>query len=275
MVKYIISISDVHVRNFKRMEETEEFLSNFVDYCKNFVETHSAEETRIVIAGDLFDQKITVSNESTIYVSWLLRRLNEITKTYVICGNHDYLMNNASRMCSLTPIFTMSEYENCKYLDQELGYISGIYEDENIAFCLFSTFEDFNRPEIEIYRQQHPEQTLVGLIHADINGASTDVGRVTDKGLNPVHFDGLDFVIAGHIHKRQEIKKNGVKIVYCGSLIQQNMGENLSGHGGVIWNVEERTWEPFDLDRGEYGYYKFVITDIEDIENDNEKLLNL
>lgn len=275
MVKYIISISDVHVRNFKRMEETEEFLSNFVDYCKNFVETHSAEETRIVIAGDLFDQKITVSNESTIYVSWLLRRLNEITKTYVICGNHDYLMNNASRMCSLTPIFTMSEYENCKYLDQELGYISGIYEDENIAFCLFSTFEDFNRPEIEIYRQQYPEQTLVGLIHADINGASTDVGRVTDKGLNPVHFDGLDFVIAGHIHKRQEIKKNGVKIVYCGSLIQQNMGENLSGHGGVIWNVEERTWEPFDLDRGEYGYYKFVITDIEDIENDNEKLLNL
>jgi hypothetical protein len=39
--------------------------------------------------------------------------------------------------------------------------------------------------------------------------------------------------------------------------------------------VEEKTWEPFDLDRGEYGYYKFVITDIEDIENDNEKLLNL
>ena len=275
MVKHIISISDIHVRNFKRMDETEEFLGNFVEYCRNFVETHSAEETRIVIAGDLFDQKITVSNESKIYVSWLLRRLNEITKTYVVCGNHDYLMNNASRMCSLTPIFTMSEFENCKYLDQELGYISGIYEDDNIAFCLFSTFEDFNRPEIEIYRQQHPEKTLVGIIHADINGASTDVGRVTDKGLNPIHFDGLDFVIAGHIHKRQEIKKNGVKIVYCGSLIQQDMGENLSGHGGVVWNVEEKDWEPFDLDRGEYGYYKFVINDIDDIENDNEKLLNL
>lgn len=275
MVKHIISISDIHVRNFKRMDETEEFLGKFVEYCRNFVETHSAEETRIVIAGDLFDQKITVSNESKIYVSWLLRRLNEITKTYVVCGNHDYLMNNASRMCSLTPIFTMSEFENCKYLDQELGYISGIYEDDNIAFCLFSTFEDFNRPEIEIYRQQHPEKTLVGIIHADINGASTDVGRVTDKGLNPIHFDGLDFVIAGHIHKRQEIKKNGVKIVYCGSLIQQDMGENLSGHGGVVWNVEEKDWEPFDLDRGEYGYYKFVINDIDDIENDNEKLLNL
>lgn len=275
MVKYIISISDIHVRNFKRMEETGEFLEKLVDYCNHFVKQHSSEEVRIVLAGDLFDQKISVSNESTTYVSWLLRRLNEIASTYVICGNHDYLMNNATRMCSLTPIFTMSNFQNCKYLDQELGFASGIYEDDNVAFCLYSTFDDFNRPEIEAYRNQNPDKTLVGLIHADINGATTDVGYTTDKGLSPQHFEGLDFVIAGHIHKRQEIKKNGVKIVYCGSLIQQNMGENLTGHGGVIWNVQDKTWEPFDLDRGEYGYYKFVIDDVEDIDNDIEKLLNL
>ena len=275
MVKYIISVSDIHVRNFKRMEETGEFLEKLVDYCNEFVKQHSSEEVRIVLAGDLFDQKISVSNESTTYVSWLLRRLNEIAVTYVICGNHDYLMNNATRMCSLTPIFTMSDFKNCKYLDQDLGFASGIYEDDNVAFCLYSTFDDFNRPEIEIYRTQNPDKTLVGLIHADINGAITDVGYTTDKGLSPKHFEGLDFVIAGHIHKRQEIKKNGVKIVYCGSLIQQNMGENLTGHGGVIWNVQDKTWQPFDLDRGEYGYYKFVIDDIEDIDNDVEKLLNL
>jgi DNA repair exonuclease SbcCD nuclease subunit len=89
------------------------------------------------------------------------------------------------------------------------------------------------------------------------------------------YFEGLDFVIAGHIHKRQEIKKNGVKVVYCGSLIQQDMGENLTGHGGVVWNVEEKTWEPFDLERGEYGFYKFIIDDIEDIEEDKEKIINL
>lgn len=275
MVKYIISISDVHVRNFKRMEETGEFLEKFVDYCRSFVEAHDQDEVRIVIAGDLFDQKITVSNESTTYISWLLRRLDEIAITYVICGNHDYLMNNSNRMCSLTPIFTMSNFKNCKYIDKELGFMSGIYEDENIAFCLYSTFEDFNRPEIELYKSNNPDKILVGLIHADINGAQTDVGRVTDKGLNPSYFDGLDFVIAGHVHKRQEIKKNGVKIVYCGSLIQQNMGENLSGHGGVIWDIETKTWNSFDLDIGEYGFFKFSIDSIDDIENDNEKLINI
>lgn len=275
MIKYIISVGDIHVRNYKRMEETGEFLEKFINYCQEFVNKHNSDEVRIVIAGDLFDQKITVSNESTTYVSWLLRRLNEIATTYVICGNHDYLMNNSARMCSLTPVFTMSNFDKCKYLDKELDFMSGIYEDENIGFCLFSTFDDFTRPEIELYGSQNPDKTLVGLIHADINGACTDIGRITDKGLNPTYFEGLDFVIAGHIHKRQEIKKNGVKIVYCGSLMQQDMGENISGHGGVIWNVEEKTWETFDLDRGEYGYFKFIINDIEDIENDTEKIINL
>ena len=275
MVKYIISIGDVHVRNYKRLEETGEFLEKFVDFCKDFVSKHNPEEVRIIIAGDLFDQKITVSNESKILVSWLLRRLNELTVSYVVCGNHDYLMNNTSRICSLTPIFTMSEFDKCKYLDKELGYTSGIYEDDNIAWCLYSTFDDFNRPEIELYKKNNPDKTCIGVIHSDINGAKTDVGRVTDKGLNPEYFKGLDFVIAGHIHKRQEIKKNGVKIVYCGSLIQQDMGENISGHGGVIWNVEDKTWELFDLDKGEYGFYKFVVNDIEDIENNDEKIINL
>lgn len=275
MVKYIISISDVHVRNFKRMEETGVFLEELVEYCRKFVNEHSSDEVRIVIAGDLFDQKINVSNESVTYVSWMLRRLNEITKTYVICGNHDYLMNNATRMCSLTPIFTMSNFDNCIYLDKELGYMSGIYEDENIAFCLFSTFEDFNRPEIDIYKSNNPDKTLVGLIHADINGANTDTGHTTDKGLEASHFSGLDFVIAGHIHKRQEIKKKGIKIVYCGSMIQQDMGENISGHGGVVWDVENKTWEGFELRNDNYGYYKFVVDDIEDIENDTEKIINL
>lgn len=275
MVKYIISVSDIHVRNYKRMEETGEFLEKFINYCKNFVKKHDANEVRIIIAGDLFDQKINVSNESITYVSWFLRRLNEIAKTYVICGNHDYLMNNSARMCSLTPVFTMSNFDNCYYLDKELDYMSGIYEDDNLAFCIYSTFDDFTRPEIDLYKSQNPDKKLIGLIHGDINGATTDVGRTTDKGLNPNHFEGLDFVIAGHIHKRQEIKKNGVKIVYCGSLIQQNMGENLSGHGGVVWDINKKTWKPFDLDRGEYGHFKFTINDIEDIENDLEKLINL
>lgn len=275
MVKYIIAISDTHVRNFKRMTETTEFFERFIEYCKTFVTDHNPDEVRVVIAGDLFDQKISASNESQTVVAWLLRSLNEIAKTYVICGNHDYLMNNVERMCSLTPIFAMSNYDNCIYLDSELGYTSGIYEDDNVAWCLFSTFEDFNCPEIAIYKKNNPDKTLVGVIHADINGAKTDVGRVTDTGLDASHFEGLDFVIAGHIHKRQEIKKKGIKIVYCGSLIQQNMGENLSGHGGVVWDVENKTWEPFDIERGEYGFYKFVVESPDDIDNNTEKILNL
>ena len=58
MVKYIISVGDIHVRNFKRMEETSEMLENFIEYCQNFTTNHNPDETRIVVAGDVFDQKI-------------------------------------------------------------------------------------------------------------------------------------------------------------------------------------------------------------------------
>lgn len=275
MIKYLITISDTHVPNIKRMDETTGILERFIEKCDKFVKKHGSDAVRIVIAGDIFDQKITASNESKILVAWFFRELEKIAPVIVICGNHDYLMNNVSRVCSLTPVFSMSKFTNCHYIDSELGYASGCYVDDNIVWCLFSTFEDFNRPEIELMRDEYPDHTFVGLIHADINGAKTDVGRVTDKGLDPSHFAGLDFVIAGHIHKRQEIKKNGVRIVYCGSLIQKDFGENVSGHGGVIWDVEKQTYTTFDIDKGEYGFYKFAIDDISDIEEDREKILNL
>lgn len=275
MVTHIIAISDIHVRNLKRIEEMKTYFEQFIDLCEDYVKQYTAECIRIVIAGDIFDQKINTSNESKMLTAWFLRQLDKIATTYVICGNHDYLMNNVSRVCSLLPIFTMSQFKQTFYLDRELQYTSDIYEDDNIAWCLYSTFDDFTRPEIELYRTQNPDKTLIGLIHADINGAATDTGRITDKGLDAGYFENLDFVIAGHIHKRQEIKKNGVKIVYCGSFVQQNMGENVSGHGGVIWDVQNKSWQSFDLKNETYGFYKFVIDDVKDIEEDKEKIINL
>ena len=87
-------------------------------------------------------------------------------------------------------------------------------------------------------------------------------------------FSGLDFVIAGHIHKHQELKKNGVKAVYCSSLIQQDFGENIYGHGFVVWDVENKDYEFVEVE-SDYGYYKFKISTPEDINNDKEQLINI
>lgn len=276
MVKYIIHCGDIHIRNLRRIDEITEQLEKFLNDCRDIVAKKGKDAVRIVVAGDTFSQKINISNEAKLVAAWFFRELDSITKTIVIAGNHDFLMNNKSRVDSLTPIFEMGQYENVFYADRELGYTSGCIVDDNIVWCLYSSFDDFNAPEnLEYMKSTNPDSKFVGLFHGEVNGAKTDAGYMIERGLNGEYFEGMDFVCAGHIHKCQEIKKNGVKIVYSGSLAQQDYGENVSGHGYVIWTLSKNSWKHKEIENPEHGFYKLVIKDENDINNDAETFINL
>ena len=280
MVTKIIACSDIHFPMIKGMEELKEILNVFLNKCKKIVkEEDSAENVRIVIAGDILHNKNQITPESMLAVNWFFSELDKICKTIVVIGNHDFLMNNTGRVDSLTPLFEIGNYKQVYFLDKELDYQSGVYMDDNIAWCLYSSFTGFNTPDIKMNKELHKNDDLiyVGLIHGDVNGAITTTNRVTENGIDPGVFDECDFVIAGHIHKRQEIKKNGVRIVYCSSLKQQNMGESITGHGFVLWDIEDKDdieYKYVDVPNIEGGFYKFVVNDISDIQNDKEELLN-
>jgi DNA repair exonuclease SbcCD nuclease subunit len=79
--------------------------------------------------------------------------------------------------------------------------------------------------------------------------------------------------MAGHLHKRQVLKRGDTEIVYPGSLIQQTYGETVSQHGFAVWNVEDMSYNFIDID-SEYGLYDVQINNIEDIEEDKERLVN-
>jgi DNA repair exonuclease SbcCD nuclease subunit len=98
-------------------------------------------------------------------------------------------------------------------------------------------------------------------------------GTVVDGGVEGSLFEGCDCVMAGDIHKRQVLKRGNVDIVYSGSLIQQTFGETVSQHGFVIWDIENMTHEFVDLE-SDYGLYDISIENIDDIDNDKEKLIN-
>ena len=275
MVKYIIHAADIHIRNMRRHEETIEQLSKFVKYCKDFVSEHGADETRIVLCGDIVHQKITISAEQQILLNWFFKQLDKIAITFVIAGNHDFLMGNKDRIDALTPVFKMTNYKKVHYLDKELDYESGTMADGNVLWALYSAFSNFSNPNIESALEGMEEKPIViGLYHGDIVGSKTDMGRVSDVGLSGASFQGCDYVIAGHIHKRQELKQNGIPIVYSGSLIQQDYSENVTGHGFVVWDLEKGIRENVDIP-SDYGYYHFEIKDIKDIEEDKERLVNL
>ena len=275
MITHIIACADIHIRNFRRMEEYRRQLERFLKECQDFVEEHGKDSVRIVIAGDLLHNKLDISGEGYTMAAWFLRKLDEIAKTIVIAGNHDMNMSNTDRMDPLSAIFTMCKFSQMVYLDRELSYESGCYVDDNVVWCLYSVFDKFARPNIEEYKVSNPDATFVGLFHGEMKSAKTDVGFVFENGHEPSFFDGIDFGILGHIHKRQCISNNGVPLVYCGSMIQKDHGENISGHGYVVWDVENQTYEERTIPNEGYGYYTLQINSIDDIDDDKEEILNL
>lgn len=294
MVKTIIACADIHIRNYNRQEEYVEQIKKFVSECKEIVSQHkSPKEVRIVVAGDIVHNKLDISGEGYTMASWFLHQLDDVAPTIFIAGNHDINMRNTNRIDPLTAICTMNNFKQVKYLDKELGYTSGYILDDNIVWCLYSAFDKFAAPNISEYtasmmpgnedfadlfgntQMSKSMKTCVGLFHGELKNAKTDVGFVFENGIPESHFEGVDFAIMGHIHKRQCIKYNGVPLMYCGSLIQQDQGENVSGHGYVVWNVKEQTYEEKDLENKDYGFYTFSISDISDIENNTEQVLNM
>ena len=274
MVDYIIHCGDIHIRNFQRAVEYQEQLQKFINECKRFAQEKGAEHVRIVVTGDIVHSKTTISNECNILTSWFLKQLDTIAKTYVISGNHDTTAN-ADRIDSLTPIFSMCNFKQTIYLDKELGYQSGCLVDENIVWCLYSSFTNFSKPDIESFRDTNKDKTFVGLCHCELQGSKTDAGYASEVGVAPSYFEDVDFCMLGHIHKRQCIKYNGVKLVYCGSLIQQDHGENVTSHGYLIWDVEKCDYTEHNIENPDYGFYTFVINSENDVDEDKEEIINL
>jgi len=233
------------------------------------------EEVRIVIVGDVFEKKIKADNESKDLFHEFLNYINAIAKTIIVAGNHDMLENNQDRMDSISPTFSIKGvYPNIVYADKVLNYKSGYIKDDNVIWVLYSMFDKFAKPNLDNLKDENPDCKLIGLYHGDIAGAVTDIGRMSEKGINTDDFKECDCVMAGHIHKYQTIKKNGVPIVYAGSVFQKDSGENTTGHGFVIWDIETMKYSLHEV-KNLYKTYKFEISSYEDVENDEEKLLNL
>ena len=171
MVKCIIHAADIHIHNFMRHEEYAAQLEKFIEKCEEIASEYERDEVRILIAGDIVNQKNTISNELIIFTSMFLRKLQEIATVIVISGNHDMVISNTSRTDTLTGIFQTANFEDCKYLDMILDYKSGCVVDDNITWAVYSTHEDYMRPNLEESIENHPDNTVVGLYHGLIVGA--------------------------------------------------------------------------------------------------------
>lgn len=269
MIKRLIHLADVHLRVLKYHDEYREVLINLINQSKELVKDYNREEIRIVIAGDLVHNKVTISSELLMIGTWFLRELAQIAPVITIAGNHDLLEGNLSRLDTISPMVSLLSDSDIKYFKESKCII-----DDNIVWCTYSIFEENKRPDIESARKEFGnDKTYVGLFHAPIIGAKTNLGYEFENGATLDIFESLDFALLGDIHKLSSFEHNEIKIAYPGSVLQQDHGESIKNHGFLLWDVQAKTFEFHEVENP-YGFYSFKIKSLNDIENDKEILTN-
>lgn len=265
MIKRIIHLSDIHVRTFQYHEMYKKQFEIFLNEIKEKTDGLTVDEVRIVITGDIAHQKINISNEQMMLTSWFLIQLSKIGCVVIIPGNHDFLENNVERIDSITPIVEMLNNECIMYFKD-----SGVYNDNNINWVVYSLYQHNQRPTFV----NNGDKIHIGLFHGQVQGVSTDLGFTFDDGYDKLNFLGCDILLCGDIHKRQTFDLQDNKKGYMiGSFIQQDHAETIKHHGYGMYNIEENKYTFHDLPN-EQPFMHFSITDIKDLDNGKEVLIN-
>lgn len=260
MIKTLVHFSDLHLRLFKDHDLYRKILTDMLEQFSNI------KPDRIIFTGDLLHSKNQLTPELIEISVWLLSECSKIAKTILIPGNHDGLINNDQRLDSITPIVDSMKNPNIVYYKDR-----GIYEDENVSWCVYSQYQGNTPPEIS-----EAKGIKIGLFHGPVSGLKTDLGYdFGDHAYDTEKFLGLDIVLCGDIHKRSFFDiPNGKEGKMIGSCIQQNYGETIDGHGYGILDIETMNYETREL-LNPRPFLHFKINSFEDIINGTETITNV
>jgi len=259
MINKLTHFSDLHLKLFKDHQLFRDVLTDMLNQFKEI------KPDRIVFTGDLLHSKNQLTPELVEIASWVLTECSLIAKTIIIPGNHDALIQNSDRLDSLSPIINNLNNPNIVYYKDR-----GVYEDENISWCVYSQFQGNIPPDINT-----ATGIKVGLFHGPVQGMKTELGfDFGDEGYNISKFDGLDVVLCGDIHLRQEFNIQNGRGYMIGSTIQQNYAEKVNQHGFGIMDINTMKYEYVDLFNPK-PYLSFKINSYDDITNENEQLTNV
>lgn len=206
MIKKIIHIADIHIRTFQMHDLYKKQFEILIEELNKKVfewydDNIDPSNVRIVIAGDIAHQKINISNEQLMLTSWFLKELTRFGKVIIIPGNHDFLENNTQRLDSISPVVELLNNDWITYYKD-----SGVYEDENVNWCVYSLLQHNIPPDIP-----QNGKVNIGLFHGAINGLKTDLGYSFGEDAYDINkFNGTEIVLCGDIHMRQTLYTDSV-----------------------------------------------------------------
>ena len=243
-LKHIHHISDIQIRNLKRHREYEQVFEGLYKEVKK-----NPKNAISYIGGDIAHSKTEMSPELVDQLSRLFKNLADICPLVIIAGNHDCNLNNLNRMDVLTPIVENLNHTNLHYLKRTGIYTCG--DTDLIVWDVWDKEKDYIKA-----KDVPGDRKKVVLFHGTVDRSETDLGFKLPSKVKMSMFKGYDLGLLGDIHKRQHLNKEET-ISYCGSLVQQNHGEDI-GKGYLLWDMETLKSEYIEIPN-EYGYYTINI----------------
>ena len=223
----IVHLADVHIQSRRRREYDGVF--------KQLYASLRAEKPDVVVvAGDVFDTKTQASPYDFDDVAQFFRELVSIAPVVAIPGNHDTNCLAPGSLDLIQPLIADHRHLQAP----AMTYIrdTGSVEAHGIRWVAAAV--DGPLPPVE----GHGPTPRVLLFHEDVDGASRPNGEaVREARMGLADLAPYDLALGGHIHLRQSLSP---RAAYCGSLIQQTVGEGHLHHGYLLWTLERDPGAP-------------------------------
>lgn len=256
----ILTLADIHVKTNSDIN----FWKYLID--KQYEEAVAKSPDLIVVLGDIFHNKTTLSPQQVSIVSYFLKKLSDISDVIIIKGNHDISLQNMKKMDSITPIVNLLNKQSLKH---KLIYLnkSQVYEyNDTHNFIVY----DFSDADNYITNLSTINGIKIGLFHG-IPYKSKINGIELSENIDNKLFEGLDYLFCGDQHIVQYF--NADKTFFMnGSFYQQSFGETEDGHGYHIVDTDSKEVTFYELHNDYYGYVTLTDSDFK-ITDDKVKLL--
>lgn len=235
----IAHLADIHIADRRR----EEYAAVFRALYQSLRETAP---DLVVVAGDVFDNKMRASPHNIQDVLTFLTELTRVAPVVMIAGNHDTNVLSPGALDLLTPILAEHKHLQPPYLTYWRD--SGHYEAHGCRWTVKAT-DGAWPPPLPAAAAALPH---VLLFHEEVDAARLPNGGRAGFGLALTDLAPYDLALGGHIHERQLLSP---RAGYCGSLVQQNIGESHDRHGYLLWEpapapaaAGRPTWRPREVD---------------------------
>ena len=281
----ILCIADLHigVKSYSKIDPKTHFTYRELEALNNFKKIVDicidSNIPVLLIAGDVYHTSISSPSLQDEVNKIIFYASENNISVLILDGNHD-LKKLDTAVSALKPVntFQLKNVIHTKdWLDTSLTI-----NNETVRFVFLPTYTNNEQVkellDLHLPAKSKPKNPTIVIGHFTTQGASLNDWLVAE---NEEYIDiknfsnrGISFVVLGHLHKPQVLKKKSPMIFYTGSLQRVDFNEEEQEKGYWIINTQDKTANFFQVDMQKFYTVKCALTSNESFQKQLKKVID-